>query len=162
MKAYLFIAYFIASIFLSCGSSSTQGLQSVQATATAIDEISWRDWGPPVAPQFNNTYIVTLSRAAGTLTIDSVRTAGVEITRSLTAEDFDRILELKEEHNIQLEEELTFDGCIGGNGHTITFKNQGEKVMEGMLVNCGEGQRTNIKGNFMAYIDEIRKLAFPK
>jgi hypothetical protein len=163
MKATIYWSGFVFLFLISCGSKPTQELvDRSQNSSSAIDEIIWREWGPPVAPKYNNTFKVMLSKKEGTISIDSVRTAGIEITRSLDPKDFDRVLQAKDEYKIQIGEDLSFDGCIGGSGHTISFFVKGEKVLEGQVVDCGGSQRSNIEGNFMAFIDEIRQLAFPK
>lgn len=160
MKIVLWISFVSAMVLGACGSRSAQVLQSKNSAEASIDEIIWENWGPPVAPQYNHTFKVILSRTRETLSIDSLRTAGIEVTRKLSSKDFDRILSLKSKHQIEIGDQLNFDGCIGSEGQTLTFFKKGEKIAEGMTVSCGGEQRSNIKGNFTAFAGEIWKLAF--
>ncbi len=144
---------------LACGSSKSNAGQ-VGANDNQIDEIIYRDWGPPVAPQFNETYKIILNRKQGTLALDSVRTAGIEHQWPLSTEDFDRILNMKK--TLTIDEAMAFDGCMGGSGQTLTFFSAGTKVEEGMIVNCGGEQRSNIQGEVTTFTQAIRALVFSK
>lgn len=160
MKILLCISFVSAIVLGACGSRSIGGLQT--KGAQAIDEIIWEDWGPPLGPQYNRTFKVILSQTQGTLSIDSLRTAGIEVTRKLNPKDFDRILSLKSKYQIEIDAPLSFDGCMGGEGQNLTFLNKGQKIAEGKLVDCGGEQRSNIKGDFTAFARAIRALAFPE
>jgi len=157
MKWYSLLSSVLLIGSLACGSSKSNSGQ-VGANDNQIDEIIYRDWGPPVAPQFNETYKIILNRKAGTLALDSVRTAGVEQQWPLSTEDFDRLLELKK--GLTIEEAIAFDGCMGGSGQTLTFFSKGTKVEEGMIVNCGGEQRSNIKGEVTEFTQAIKELVF--
>lgn len=144
---------------LACGSSKTQPGQE-PANDVVIDEIIYRDWGPPVAPQYNETYKIILNRKEGTLALDSVRTAGIEHQWPLSAEDFDGILSMKEA--LTIDGAMAFEGCMGGSGQTLSFFSEGTKVEEGMIVNCGGEQRSNMQGEVTALTEAIRALVFGK
>ena len=128
----------------------------------AIDELIWEDYGPPLGPEYNRTFKVMLSRTKQTLSIDSLRSAGVEVVRKLDPKDFDRILALQAHYGIKIGEPLNFEGCIGGIGQNLTLLNEGKILAEGQLIDCGGQQRTNIDGNLFGFFEDIRKLAFPK
>lgn len=162
MKILLWISLVSAMVLGACGTRSAQALQAKSSVEQAIDEIIWEDWGPPLAPKLNKTFKVILSRTRETLSIDSLRSAGIEVTRKLSPKDFDRILALKSTHQVEISGSLNFDGCIGGEGQNLTFLHKGEKIAEGKIVNCGGEQRSNIKGHFTLFVDAIRKLAFPE
>jgi hypothetical protein len=103
-----------------------------------------------------------LSRTKQTLSIDSLRSAGIEVVRKLDTKDFDRILALQAQFGIKIGAPLNFEGCIGGIGQNLTLLNEGKILAEGQLIDCGGQQRTNIDGNLFGFFDAIRKLAFPK
>lgn len=163
MKILIFVGLVSLVSIWSCGPRAAQGLQNIQDNQQVIDEIIWEDWGPPVGPEYNRTFKVNLSRNKQTLSIDSLRSAGVEVVRKLDTKDFDRILALKAEYRIEITDQpLSYDGCVGGEGHNLTFLTEGRKMAEGMVIDCGGKQRTNINGNMFAFFEAIRKLAFPK
>lgn len=162
MKILLCISLVSAIVLGACGSRPIRGLPAKDLSSPTIDEIIWEDWGPPMAPEYNRTFKVILSRTQQTLSIDSLRSAGIEVTRKLSSKDFDQILTLKSKYQIEMGAPLSFDGCMGGEGQNLTFLNKGEKIAEGKIVNCGGEQRSNIKGDFAAFAEAVRKLAFPK
>jgi len=157
---FLFFSLSVSVLFLfACGPKVQQG-GSKSIASSEIDEIIYEDWGPPVAPQYNDTYKIILSLTNQTLAIDSLRSAGIEVEKPLSTADFERILELKATFEIELGPEIEVDGCVGGSGHTLTFNKNGEKLMEGLIIDCGGVNRTNIGGNFFAFRDAIRELAY--
>lgn len=162
MKFFFSLCFGALMVFGACSSQASKALNPMTSQTQDIDQIVWRNWGPPLAPQYNNTYIITLSRTQQTLTIDSVRTAGIEITRKLSIAEFDQILKLKTQHHIEIGSPLENDGCVGGAGHTLTFLRKGVKLTEGFIINCAGKERSNINGNFYAFTQAISKLAFPK
>jgi hypothetical protein len=162
MKILLCISLISAVVMGACGSRTARELQSNDSLAQTIDEIVWESWGPPVAPQYNKTYKVILSRSQQTLAIDSLRSAGIEVTRKLQPKDFDQILALKSKCKIEIGAPLSFEGCMGGQGQTLTFLIKAEKIAEGRIVDCGGEQRSNIKGDVTTFVEGIRKLAFPE
>jgi hypothetical protein len=159
MKMIYYSGFILVLILAACGARTAGELAS---PGQAIDEIIWEDWGPVVAPQYNRTFKVTLSRVKQTLTIDSLRTAGVEVTHKLPTAEFDRILALKISYKIAFDAALAFDGCVGGSGQTLTFLHKGVKIAEGEVVDCGRAQRSNITGNLDGFTQAIRDLAFGK
>lgn len=162
MKILLCISLISAVVLGACGSRTARDLQSNDSKAQGIDEIVWESWGPPVAPQYNKTYKIILSQSQQTLSIDSLRTAGIEVTRKLDPKDFDQILALKSKCQIEIGAPLSFEGCMGGEGQILTFLWKAEKIAEGRIVDCGGEQRSNIKGNLPLFVEGIRKLAFPE
>ncbi len=162
MKILLCISLISAVVLGACGSRTARELQSNDSLAQTIDEIVWESWGPPVAPQYNKTYKVILSQSQQTVSIDSLRSAGIEVTRKLQPKDFEQILALKSKCKIEIGDPLSFEGCMGGQGQTLTFLRKAEKIAEGRIVDCGGEQRSNIKGDFTAFVEAIRKLAFPE
>ncbi len=154
----------LASVTLwSCAPRTVKGLAAAATpTAGGIDELIWEKYGPPLAPEYNHTFKVILSRTRQTLSIDSVRSAGIEIVRKLEVRDFDRILALKAQYKIEIGPPVSFDGCIGGDGYNLTFLNEGTVLAKGKLTDCGGQQRTNIEGNLFAFFDAIHRLAFPQ
>ena len=162
MKILLCISLISAVVLGACGSRTARELQANDSLGQTIDEIVWEDWGPPVGPSHNRTFKVILSQTQGTLSIDSLRSAGIEVTRKLDSKDFDRILSLKLTYKVEIGDPLNFDGCMGGEGQNLTFLNKGEKIAQGKIVDCGGEQRSNIKGDFTAFVAAIRKLAFPE
>ncbi len=151
----------LASVTLwSCAPRTVKDLAAAAPTASGIDEIIWEKFGPPLAPAYNHTFKVILSRTRQTLSIDSVRTAGVEIVRKLEISDFDRILALKTQYKIEIGPPVSYDGCIGGEGYNLTFSKEGTVLAKGKLIDCGGQQRTNIEGNLFGFFDAIHRLAF--
>lgn len=157
MKLIYYSGFVLAVLLAACSARTTAKLAD---PGQALDEIIWEDWGPMVAPQYNHTFKVTLSREKQTLSIDSLRTAGVEVTRKLPSAEFDRILALKTTYQIAIGAPLEYNGCVGGSGQTLTFLHKGVKMAEGEVVDCGRAQRSNITGNLDGFTHAIRVLAF--
>jgi hypothetical protein len=161
MKITIFWNLLLILSLGACGAGNALKKTSMQ-DKSAIDEIVWRKSGPPMPPEFNKNFKVILSRTNQTLSIDSLRTAGIEVSRKLSTKDFDRILNLKSQYKIEIVGELSYDGCVGGEGETLTFSKEGQKIAEGTILDCGGKLRSNISGNLKGFTTAIRELAFGK
>ena len=161
MKLLIAMALLAAAALWSC---APRALKEMPATPTSsdqdIDEIHWEQFGPPLPPEYNHSFNVILSRRQQSISIDSLRSAGIEVVRKLETRDFDRILALKSQYQIGFGPPLSFDGCIGGSGSRLAFFKEGTELGKGKLIDCGGQQRTNIDGNLFAFFDAIRRLAF--
>ncbi|MBK8656984.1 MAG: hypothetical protein IPN20_24470 [Haliscomenobacter sp.] len=147
MRLLICFALLASATLWSCAPRTVKGLAAAATpTASGIDELIWEKYGPPLAPEYNHTFKVILSRTRQTLSIDSVRS----------------ILALKAQYKIEIGPPVSFDGCIGGDGYNLTFLNEGTVLAKGKLTDCGGQQRTNIEGNLFAFFDAIHRLAFPE
>jgi hypothetical protein len=161
MKITVYCSLVLILALGACGAGNALKSNSI-LDKTAIDEIVWRKSGPPTPPEFNKNFKIILSRTNQTLSIDSLRTAGIEVSRKLSTKDFDRILDLKSQYKIEIVGELNYDGCLGGEGETLTFSKEGQKIAEGTILDCGDKLRSNISGNLKGFTEAIRELAFGK
>jgi hypothetical protein len=129
-------------------------------SSNEVDEIIYRYSGPSVHPMYSSSYIINLNRQHKKLTIDSTKTRTINFEKNITVAQFDQLVSLFKQYNIQYTKDIESDGCTGGTGQTILLKNQEKEIFRGNTTRCGGFERTNLSGNVEAYIAAIKKVAF--
>lgn len=165
MKPVLFsllVSGFLISLAFSWDASVKPKRASSGQSTTKIDEIILEQWGPASSPQFSTNFTITLNRDLEKILVDSFKTPSIDIEKKLSKAEFDQLLAQKDSYQIVCNGALPYDGCLGAKGQTLVFQYQGALIMEGSISTCSGKKRSSLEGNFLAFIEAIKKITFSK
>lgn len=119
------------------------------------NSIVYRFQDSSVPPQYHRSYTITLTQDEASIVVDSYGDLIFEDTYSLEPGQYDAIIQIINEANLEKVAVSDSDGCTGGTSKQLEIFRDGELVFSGEQYRCGGDMFGNIDGDLEPIAEAI-------
>jgi len=125
---------------------------------SGITEIAYHFADASVPPDYHRSYRITVAAAEVRIVVGCYGKVLADETFPVTQEQFDDIkasLSRRRIMNCALTED---DGCTGGTGERISYRDDERELFSGEVYHCGGKDAGNLSGDIAAFAEDVKKL----